>query len=118
MSTLTFNIDPTDPVALDAAQAALDVFRNNGPVKTTTKAPAAQKTVAAKADTPAPAVENTAEETGAEEITIEAMRAEIQPIAATKRAEIKALITSFGVDKLQNIPPAKRAEFIEKAKAL
>lgn len=122
MSTLTFNIDLKDPVALNAAQALLDAFRNNGPAapaaKTAAKPVASAKAAvtAPEAATAEPVTETT--EDAAEEVTVEQMREAIAPFATTKRAEIKALITSFGADKLQNIAPAKRAEFIEKVKAL
>lgn len=57
--------------------------------------------------------------TEVKEISDEDLRAYTNPlIEAGKRDEIKKLIAGFGVKKMSEIPQEKRAEFIEKVKAL
>lgn len=117
MSLLKLEIDLTDDKGLDLAQALLEAFRNNGNTKPVTKTakPDAPKTDVAA---PAPVDSAPATETADEDITVEDLRKAVEPIAKTKRAELKALITQFGVDKLPDIPVTRRAEFIEKVKTL
>lgn len=52
-------------------------------------------------------------------ISLETVRAKFIELAqAGKQQQVKALLTTFGVEKLPNIPPERYAELLEKASEL
>jgi hypothetical protein len=64
--------------------------------------------------TPEPAQEKTAEPT----FTIEQVRAKLSDLSKTKQAQVKALISSYNVTKLTDIPAEKYADLMAKAEQL
>lgn len=67
-------------------------------------------------DTPAEAEEETTEEKSSTGLTFEQVRVKLAEVSQKgKQKELKALISSFGVAKLSDIPEEKYAELLEKA---
>jgi len=84
--------------------------------KTTARATAAKQEPVA--ETASPVAETTERAAASVDISLEQVRAAVASKQATKRTELKALLTEFGSANVTGLDKAKYADFLDKVNAL
>ncbi|MFS1519650.1 hypothetical protein V1503_24805 [Bacillus sp. SCS-151] len=116
---MNITIDIKAPELATAIQALAEALTGKGAmVPTAAPTKKEEKTENVKKPDPAPEEDPKTEEEQPK-VTLEVVRAKLSDISQSgKQEEVKALLTSYGVKKLTQLPKEKYAELLQKAEEI